>query len=1420
MSYKITRTHQKTPKEADKQSQDESEAQPLYYVGIGASAGGLEALRPFVANLPESANMTYIVAQHMSPDHRSLMVELLGRETKLKVEPAQNNLLPSANTVYVAPANTDVTISHGKLRLTKPSNTIGPKPSVDRFFMSLAEDREDKCIAIVLSGTGSDGAHGVKAIKAAGGITIAQDPRSAKYDSMPNAAIRVGGADLVLPPSEIALQLSSLQSRPGTSLTEEQDELPPSTIRGIIHQIATHTSMDFTNYKDATLSRQIMRRMTAKQMPNIEEYGKFLNKNEPELRELANNFLICVTSFFRDPDAFETLRRYLKVLLNKKQFGEDIRVWMPGCASGEEVYSMAILLMEELGERVSQYRIQLFATDINTDAIHTARSGIYPETALAEINDELIKKYFSVQNGMYQVDKRLKEMILFARQDLTQDPPFVRLDMVSCRNLLIYFKPELQDKVMKIFHYSLRENGLLFLGKSEAVGKSTALFSELDRKNKLFQKRNTVTPLIGGFGRSNSLGIFELRSSSTTTQKTTPPKESLHVNGIEQLFNLYAPPSVLITQLGEILEIFGDCSGFLSIRKGKADFNLFNLIVPALRAELRAFVHRVAKNKISAYSTPNKLSLAGKEGIYRIAVHYAGDQDKTDSDLLLISFEEIKASETRTTGTDNTANEQAVIDRVVELEQELTLNRENLQTVIEELETANEELQSLNEEAQAANEELQASNEELETSNEELQASNEELITVNDELSSRTVDLTKTNADVINILNSLYKGLLVVDSNLMITRSNEIAKQFFDIPEGAPANLASVSTKYEMPELLKCVQQVIKTRQIVEYEFSLRSNQYFLMRLSPYLENNLSQTDVTGVVLTILDVTEKKEDEEKLKLSASVFEHTSEGIMITDADNNIVAVNPAFTRITGYTADEVIGKNPRILSSSRQTKDFYRNLWEKLLTTGSWQGEVENKHKDGAFYFEYLSINILKNTEGKIDRYIAVFSDISEAKKAQEVIERQANYDDLTQLPKRNLIKDRIEQLLLHSRRDSRQFAVMFLDLDDFKAINDSLGHNAGDELLIQVSKRIKLALREADVVGRLGGDEFVVLLNGNITADAIITVTNKILTSIHKPFEIYGHTLVTAASIGITVYPSDGDSAEVLMKNADSAMYEAKHKGRNTYCFFTQKMQDNANKRQWLITELGTAIGRQQMQVHYQPIIELASMQVVGAEALLRWNHPQKGPIVPDHFIPIAEQTGIIAHLSEWVIDTCLLQVKELIKKHNRNFHISINISMAEFLSQAHMEWLFRTLEKCTLAQSKQITIELTESIKLINNEEYRTALGKIKASGCKIALDDFGTGHSSLSYIKQIPVDIIKIDKSFVRDIAIDPSDAAMSQAILKMSKAFNLTTVAEGVETEEQLIFMKQNGCEYAQGYLFGKAMPYDELVDFIATFSYSI
>jgi len=1394
-------------KKASPNSTDSS----LYYVGIGASAGGLEALRPFVANLPMSANLTYIVAQHMSPDHRSLMVELLSRETSLKVEPAQDNLLPEANTVYVAPANTDVTISAGKLRLSKPTNTIGPKPSVNRLFISLAEDREEKCIAIVLSGTGSDGAHGIKAIKAAGGITIAQDPRSAKYDSMPNAAIRVGGADLVLPAGEIATQLNALISRPRAAIIEEQEELPPSTMRGIIQQIATHTGMDFGSYKETTLSRQIMRRMMAKQIPSIEEYGSYLSKHEQELRDLANNFLICVTSFFRDPEAFESLRKTLKPVLDKKQPGDDIRIWLPACATGEEVYSVAILLTEYLGDRINQHRIQLFATDMNTDAVHTARAGVYPETALTDVPDDILQKYFTVQNGMYLVDKRLKEMILFARQDLTQDPPFVRLDMVSCRNLLIYFKPELQEKVMKVFHYSLRDSGILFLGKSETIGKSTSLFLEVDRKNKIYLKRNTTTPVFGSFGRKKaSLDTL----SSRTDAKLLSNGVNFHTSGIELLFNFYAPPSVLITQEAEILEVFGDCSGFLAIRKGKADFNLYSLIVPSLKIELRAFIHRVSKNHSSAYGNSIKLEIGGKEDLYRLAVHYAGDQDKTDSDLLLVSFEKTPAPETK---NHNLIPKNSETDeRIFELEQELVLNRENLQTVIEELETANEELQSLNEEAQASNEELQASNEELETANEELQASNEELITVNDELNTRTNELSRTNNDVINVLSSMHTGLIVIDDGFVITRFNQISLSFFSIPMDSQCNLASVETKIEMPDLLKHAQTVLKSGKLVEYEFNDNYKKYYLMRLTPYLDKTSAGPTVVGVVIAIIDITQRKEAEEKLRLSASVFENAAEATMVSDGDNRIIAINPAFTRITGYSAHDVVGKNPNILTSGMHSREFYQRMWDMLLSTGMWKGEIQNKRKNGALYTEFLSVNVLRNTDGKIIRFIAVFSDISDTKKAQETIERQANYDSLTGLPNRQLIRDRISQMLSHCRREKQMFAVLFIDLDDFKSINDSLGHGAGDQLIIKVGERIRGTLRDADTVGRLGGDEFIVLLNSLTSSDDIVVIVNKILTELHQPFLIDGHSIHTGGSVGITVYPTDGDTTDDLMRNADSAMYEAKHKGRNTFSFFTHKMQDEANKRQWIMSELAYATERNQLRLHYQPIINLDTMQVSGAEALLRWEHPQKGWLPPDYFIPVAENSGLITRMAEWVTHTGLMAANSLQALFGADFYLSINFSMAQFVSQTHMEWMLQTLKKSNAANIGMITIELTESLKLIDNDDYMLFLEKIKGTGCKIALDDFGTGHSSLSYIKQVPVDVVKIDRSFVSDIVVDPSDASMTQAILQMAKAFNLETVAEGVETVDQLMFLQKNGCDYAQGYLFSKALPYDDFVQFTKTF----
>lgn len=1375
------------------------ESKRLYYVGIGASAGGLEALRPFVASLPRQANMTYIVAQHMSPDHRSLMVELLQRETELKVEAARNNILPKANRVYVAPPNTDITVAGGKLRISQPTNTIGPKPSVDRFFMSLADDREDCAIGIILSGTGSDGTRGIKAIKAAGGIAIAQEPKSAKYDSMPNSAIRAGGADLVLQPHDIANQLISIVQRRGEPpVGADSDDTLPPVMRGIVRQIAAHAGMDFTNYKDATISRQILRRMAAMQIPNLEAYSDYIGTHRQELTELAGNFLICVTSFFRDPEAFESLQVVLSDLLRKKQPGDDIRIWIPGCATGEEAYSVAIILAEELGAHRHKYRIQLFASDINLDAVDVARAGIYPESALCGIDSALIARHFHAHEGMYHVDKSLRDMILFARQDLVQDPPFVRLDMITCRNLLIYFKHELQERVMKVFHYALHNHGILFLGKSESIGKVGNLFVEKDRKHKIFLKRPVPSPILGGFARMSAVPSHP--QDESMQRPTAPSSDAL---AHDRLFDLYAPASLLVTIGGDILEIFGDCSPFLSIRKGKADFNVFHLIKPGFRAELRAFAHRVGRTRQSATGSPIEIVTKGETRCYRMAVHSL-EREPGQSDLLLVSFEHVPA---QPAGTAH-AGEPVSLDksRISELEAEVAHNHENLQTVIEELETANEELQSMHEEAQAANEELQASNEELETANEELQASNEELITVNDELNTRTQQLAESNTDLTNVLNSLYKGVLVVDRNLTITRHNQIAQEFFVIPEGSKPNLTTVEMKVPIPDMLVHIGSVLKNGKIEEIEFAHEDGRYFTMRLSPYLDG--SSEVIGGVVMAIIDISERVAAEEKLRLAASVFEHAFDATMVVDADMRIISVNPAFTRITGFSPEEVIGQKTEILSSDRHPAAFFTQVWDALASSGVWQGEIESERKTGEPYTAWLSINVLKDKEGSVLRYIAVFSDISRDKLAQETIQRQATQDALTGLPNRNLTLDRLSQLLSNCRRTTSMFAVLFMDLDHFKLINDSLGHVAGDELLVKTAQRIKSALRDSDTVGRMGGDEFIVLLDCISSIEDVVSVANSILAAVSQPLMVAGHTLQTTASIGITIYPMDGASPETLLKNADNAMYEAKKNGRNTFCFFTQHMQEVVNQRHWIDRELGAAVPAEHLNLYYQPIIRLDTMALGGAEALLRWHHPVKGFIPPDAFVPVAEQSGRIGKLSQWVINTGLQDWARDGFAGEDNLSLSFNLSAAQFVVRDHIERIVKLLEASELARRNLITIEITESLKLSDNAEYVEILKRLRQCGCRIAIDDFGSGYSSLSYLKRMPIDIIKIDKSFVRDITSDAADAAMVRAILQMAEAFGMDTVAEGVETSEQLDFLQTHGCSYAQGHFFSKAMPYAE------------
>lgn len=838
-----------------------NEADKTFYIaGIGASAGGLEALRLFVKAIPENPGIAYIVLQHMAPDKKSMMPELLARETELKVESIKDNILPQKNVIYVNPAKYDVIIVEGRLRLVNPVNSIGPKPSVDRFFNSLGQKYKDKAVAIVLSGTGSDGSSGIKTVKAEGGITIAQKPSTAAYDSMPNAAIRAGGADLVLPPEEAGRELRQIIEKFRSRENEIPLEKPEEDFDEIIRLISGFTGINFEYYKEATLKRQIARRMATLHLESLHDYFNLIKNDTAEIADLTNSFLISVTGFFRDTDVFEIFNARLGELIKSKKDNSEFRVWIPACSTGEEVYSTAILILEHLEKLKKNLRVQIFATDVNQKVLNLARSGSYPENDLSEMNEDLVEKYFYYQNGSYKVNKDLKDLVLFAHHDIINNPPFLKLDLICCRNLLIYFKSELQSKIINIFHYSLKEGGMLFLGKSESIGRTGSGFFEVQRRSKIYKKRVTgieERPVTSsGIKRTENLEPPSLHSKKKEEKTEKSPDDHLYYrNAYNILSENYIPPSLLITDSGEVVEFFGDCSPFLKLPVGKADFNLFNLLDKRVSAEIRALLHRAVRTRKKTVSGLMSLQEKKQNRRYRIVI-FPGGSEKLNRDFYIVSFEEVQISRPES-GKSADLNKEAKI-QISELEDELNYNRESLQTVIEEFETANEELQALNEEAQASNEELQASNEELETANEELQASNEELITVNDELNNRTKELSRLYLEMRSVLNSLDMGILVTDRNLDITRVNNKAFEFFELAAESGENLLSVNPKLKTDNLAETCRNTIESGIFSNLSGEDTEGRKYLFRFYPFKENSMGVETTVGLAIIIEDITDKE----------------------------------------------------------------------------------------------------------------------------------------------------------------------------------------------------------------------------------------------------------------------------------------------------------------------------------------------------------------------------------------------------------------------------------------------------------------------------------------------------------------------------------------------------------------------------------
>ncbi|MFK5983961.1 MAG: EAL domain-containing protein [Pseudomonadota bacterium] len=570
--------------------------------------------------------------------------------------------------------------------------------------------------------------------------------------------------------------------------------------------------------------------------------------------------------------------------------------------------------------------------------------------------------------------------------------------------------------------------------------------------------------------------------------------------------------------------------------------------------------------------------------------------------------------------------------------------------------------------------------------------------------------------------------------------------------------------------------------------------------------------EITNYIAIKVNITQQKENEKQLRLAQTVFETASEGMMVTDVDNKIQMVNKAFCLITGYNNEDVIGKDPSLLNSGRHSKEFYQKMLNTLKTSSLWSGEIWNRRKNGVVYPEWLAISTMLDSKGELDGYVSLFSDISKRKMDEDHIQHQANYDPLTGLANRNLFSDRFSRALLSAESDKKRVALLFIDLDRFKNVNDTLGHLVGDLLLQEAAKRLTKTLRKSDTVARLGGDEFAVVLPDILGIEQIEEAVNKIISCLSLPYILGEYKAFISASVGITVFPDDGDNSEALIRNADSAMYKAKDKGRKGFHFYTLEMDIEAQRRRILENDLHNALKNNEFSVYYQPILCSETGEISSAEALIRWNNPEKGLISPADFIPLAEEVGLILPIGEWVLREACIQAASWSNIVDKPPSIAINLSSRQFQRQNIPDLVQRILSETGLL-AQRLSLEITEGLLVIDNDRTMRQLQKIREMGAKLSIDDFGTGYSSLSYLKKFPISTLKIDRSFIMELPDNVEDAALVDGILSMAKSLNLNVVAEGVETRQQVEFLKSKKCQYLQGFLFSKPLPKNDFIKFL-------
>ncbi|MCX6050349.1 MAG: PAS domain-containing protein [Chloroflexi bacterium] len=948
--------------------------EPFIVVGIGASAGGLEALQRFFEQMPTTSGMAFVVVTHLAPKHESHLAALLQPCTTMPVVQVTEAILITPNQVYVIPPNRNIATIDSHLRLSLLEEARRERMPIDHFFRTLAATHAEKAIGIILSGTGSDGTIGLQCIRVEGGLTVVQEPADASYDGMPQSAIASGVADFILPIKSIPAQLiayAANASRIQTPATTQESNTGSGSLEQILTYLRVQTGQDFARYKHATLVRRIRRRMQIHQIEALEDYLPFLREHPAEGELLCQDFLISVTQFFRDMEAFEELNQLvISHLFTGKDADDRVRVWVAGCATGEEAYSLAILLAEQTDYLRHESAIQIFATDLNERALRIAREGFYSEAIQAQVSPERLARFFTQKRGGYQVKRELRELVIFAPHNLLKDPPFSKLDLIVCRNLLIYLQRNVQRQLFELFHYALHPQGYLWLGTAETLAEAQ-LFHEISKSHCLFQRQIAVPPLPRL--PNLTLGSPSRAGWPKTTPAVAPGSGSLG-DLHQQMLERYAPPSMLINADYTIVHLSEHAGRYLQQAGGELTNHVLKRIRPELYNELTAALYTAFTEQQATDVKAIQMKLEGEPRYVSLSLRPA--LEAALQGYMLVLFDERAVPAT----AEPPANEAVSTLNHIQAE-ELAQFKQRLSTTIEQFEISKENMRATNEELLSMNEELHSTTEELETSKEELQSMNEELIAVNTELKRKLAELNRANSDLQNLLTATDIAILFLDRQLRIKQFTPHVSHFFNIlATDQERPLAHITHKLAYPDLLEDAATVLRTHASLQREVSSEGGRWCLLRLLPY---RTADDQIDGIVITLVDITERKQGEQQLAYHAHLLANMHDAVFATDPHFKLTVWNKGAEQMYGWQADEVIGHQVNAIVTSGDA-EFRSVALRELADTGRYGTEIITYHRDGtAIDTEGLTM-ALHGEDGQLSGYLIINRDIRQRKQDEK----------------------------------------------------------------------------------------------------------------------------------------------------------------------------------------------------------------------------------------------------------------------------------------------------------------------------------------------------------------------------------------------------------------------------------------------------